>query len=324
MPIAEKRLCDELEAARFAVNLEPPYRPTSYNRLCSAVDSAQRGDDHSSAARLASSAPLAPTSPAHPDQTSMMNGDVRELVERALDLYVRLEYFVVGSTAGRMVIDESRVGRRRPVKSSDAEPQGAEEIDRRRILELRRAIYAPYRSPRYYTVPKTEAEKPQRVHNVISGRAVAQIVQSKPQHGAAPASTDRRMQLWKSTISTKLARIARSCGLCRPGGVVTCRHVPALLEAARLRIRIENVRNVATHADRALGSRTGRKRLGPAGARAAYEARAAAREESRELVSQRIKITRATLYTEAVELFDLACSEDPETRAYCYREESRP
>lgn len=109
--------------------------------------------------------------------------------------------------------------------------------------------------------------------------------------------------------------------MCRPHGAERCKHVPALLGAARLRIEIEEVRNIGGQAERELGSRTKRKRLGRIEVDLAAHRRDEAKTASRQLVVERIRITRSEVYEEAIDLFDLACSEDAETRAYCFREE---
>ena len=71
---------------------------------------------------------------------------------------------------------------------------------------------------------------------------------------------------------------------------------------------------------RELSSRTRRKRLGEDGVERARIVRDRAKEASRALVRRRMTITRSVVYEEAIELADLACSEDAETRAYCFRE----
>lgn len=255
---------------------------------------------------------------------------VRQDVERVLDLYVRLEYFSIGSTAGRMVIDESRVGRPRKRKEPERAPRSVEERDQQRNDALRRAVTAPPEAPKF---TNEDGSKMRRVAPLAS---VAQIVRSKSHsHSASPAITDRRMQTWKSTIATKLGRIARACvfcpmeeesvkaikGLVLGGNTdIRCIHAAALLKAAKLRIDLEHARNVAAQAERNLGSRTKRKRIGDQGVRTAETRRNEARERSTEISGRRIKITRSTVYEEALSLFVLACSEDEATRAYCFRE----
>lgn len=233
---------------------------------------------------------------------------VREDVERALDLYVRLEMFRIGSNMGRFTIDETRLSRKRP-KLESTEPSNAEERSERRISNIRRAVYAQPSAPSFTNHDGS------RMRRVAPLRDVASIVQVKGGHASARAATDGPLQLWKSTWDTKLSRIARMCVLRVP-----CPHVPALLDAACLRVEIEAERSSGSHAERELGSRTRRKRLGEDGVERARRVRDAAKEASRALVVRRMTITRSVVYEEAIDLADLACSEDAETRAYCFRE----
>lgn len=269
----------------------------------------QRGRHNLGGARSVSGAPTEPPSIIN-NRMHTDAAEVRKDVERVLDLYVRIEYFSSGSAAGRIVIDESRVPHRRPKRTVRA-PETIEERDAQRITELRRAIYAPPSDP------KLDVQGGADLRRVAPLRDVAQVVKPHSRHAVGLPHTDRRTQLWKSTVATKLARMNRACGLCRSG----CRHAKVLLEAAAIRVQLEAARNVARVCERDVGSRTRRRRLGELGVRRAEAKRAEAREASSELSSRRISITRSSLYGEALELFYLVCSDTVATRAYVFREE---
>lgn len=251
------------------------------------VDCAQRETDDDGGARRVASVPSARRTP-----QTMMN-DSRDDVERALDLYVRLDMFRIGSNMGRLVVHESRA-------------------------ELRKRHPELYRPP---TAPVMRLANGEKMRRVAPAKDVTHVVKVKSDfHGSNVAATDQRTQLWKSTIDTKLARIARSCVFCAPSSNSKCKHVPMLLDAARLRVEIEYVRSIGAQAERNLSSRTRRKRMGEHGVSEASAQRNSAKDLSHELVGRRIKITRSTLYEEAVDLFNLVCSENAEVRAYCFPE----
>lgn len=251
---------------------------------------------------------------------------VRQDVERIMELYVQLDYFSVGSAAGQFVIDETRVGRTRRRRIAPlAQPKNVEERDSRRTAEIRAAVYAPPEAPVVYSDCLSSDGKPVRLRRVAPLVDVVHTVRpgGGRGHTGGVIRTDRRMQLWKATIAKKIAKVASCCVFCKPilGDTSDpCLHAPLLIKAAELKVLLSEVRNIRKDADTALGSQTRRQQLGESGIRSAGVRRARARTHEDELSSMRRSIVHTLAYGQAVEMFDIACSMDAETRAYCYRE----
>jgi hypothetical protein len=141
--------------------------------------------------------------------------DVIRLIAR----YLRLE-FSIRSAAGRLVMDEDRVARKRRVVFDISEASEAETWDALRIAGIRDAVYAPPADP--------ARENGSRLRRVAPLRDVARIVRVRTTRSVSSGSSNARD--WRATVAQKLGSIPRG-------------EAVALLTAERLRVRLVITRN---------------------------------------------------------------------------------
>jgi hypothetical protein len=134
--------------------------------------------------------------------------------------------------------------------------------------------------------------------------------------------TGRQILDWQGTVGWALARMRRACGPCRTERRDGCIHVDRLLEAARLRNRLNYSRGLADVCTRQLGSETTRRSMSKAHRKVADQRRSAARRYIDSTAASRNSLIRTTVYADACEFFYLACSLNRETLQEVFREEA--
>lgn len=172
--------------------------------------------------------------------------DVIRLVAR----YLRLE-FSIRSAAGRLVIDETRMPRKRSVAFDISAASDAEIWDALRTSNIRRAVYAKPTDPALEVQPDEFGNHARRVAPLAE---VARIVKVRSTRTTGSGRSDARD--WRATVAQKLGSIPQD-------------EARALLTAERLRIALVTTRNRLEEARRirerlrggARGARTDRRKV---------------------------------------------------------------
>jgi hypothetical protein len=218
--------------------------------------------------------------------------DVIRMVAR----YVNSE-FSIRSTAGKLVIDEGRLARKRGADVDLDRATMPEVLDAIRTAEIRRAVYAPRR--RRFDV---RGERGGTLICVAPGRDVAQIVSGRPTRSSVDVVDSRN---WRAHVASMLAKIPKD-------------EEAALLGGAEIRNRLLEVRNQLEQ------TRTEAERL-KRGGRAARNLRRHADERVAELRSResfesdRLKrLVRSTAYRHGVDHLLIECTRSRENEAYCF------
>jgi hypothetical protein len=226
---------------------------------------------------------------------------LRRRVERMIDAYVRLE-FSMRSAAGRMVVDETRLLKKRRVDVDLDTASETEVLDAIYRASIRRAVFAPPSAPVYTNRDGTPMRR------VVPARDVANIIRSRSSHGASGCGDDVRN--WRGTVAQKLSQLTRE-------------QQSAVLEVAKLRLELRLVSNQLA----AARSSVGRLKRGGRDARA-LRARAEARVlelRTREVaIADRKKtVARSGAHRTAIDRLVVICTKTPEIEAYCFRETER-
>jgi hypothetical protein len=229
---------------------------------------------------------------------------VRSAVVRMVARYVALrQRGRIRSAAGQIAIDESRTGR---LRITDADLDGLTDVqtlDLIALASLRRAIYA---APEKRTDVRYASGNLMR--SVAPLRVIAQIVRSRPARHSASSPEDSELNLWLTTVASKLHHIPRENAL-------------AILEAETRRFRLVEIRNELQAARSAVQRfRSGGKNA--KNLRRLADERVAEIRSREAFESDRLtRLVRTRLYKDGLELLWRVCTETPEIEAYCFGEE---
>jgi hypothetical protein len=218
-------------------------------------------------------------------------------VIRMVQKYVEKD-FSIRSTAGKLVIHEGRLARKRGADIDIDRTSGPEILDAIQTAEIRRAVYAP--PPRRTDVRGRDGE-PMRI--VAPLRDLTQVVTGRPTRSGDVGSTDVRN--WRAQVASMLSEIGRD-------------EQAALIIGAKIRIELQTLRNQLEQAR----SEAGRLKAGGRKARdlrRQADARVAdlwSREASE---SDRLKrLVRSSPYRHGVDHLLIVCTKSREREAYCF------
>lgn len=223
--------------------------------------------------------------------------DVLRMVQR----YVEKE-FSIRSAAGKLVIDEGRLARKRGSDIDiDIDRATAPEIlDAIRTAEIRRAVYAPI-SKRTDVLGRDG--RPMRA--VAPRRAVAAIVNVHPTRSSAGDGNDERN--WRANVAAMLAKIPRAEEM-------------ALLGGARLRQHLQEIRNLLEQ-DRSELERLKRGSRHARNLRRLVEIRVSQKRAAETAKGAELKnLVRSAEYRDGVDHLLDVCTRSREIERYCFGE----
>jgi hypothetical protein len=228
-----------------------------------------------------------------PNTLSASRADVIRMVAR----YVQLAYSP-RSMAGRLVVDESRLARKRETEIELDSASSVQILDAIRTAMIRRAVYAPPVAP---TVTNDQGEA---IRRVMPAKAVAPIVRMGSHRGGGSDSGGDTRD-WRGTVSQKLAAIPRDAA-------------QALVKAEEIRCELLTVRNQLSAARSDVG------RLRGSG-KQTRNLRRDAEARVFELKSQETKLgaslealTHSDAYRTGVADLLTVCTRTPQITAYCF------
>lgn len=256
---------------------------------------------HSVTLPLVRKAPDAITADDLHDEMHDQRTDVRSDVVRMLSRYVLLSgESSMRSIAGRIAIDETRVGRQRPGSELVAELEGlsyVEALDAFARAYLRKALYAQPELPQHL-VDDEGRPRPR----TMPRRDAVQIVRGRPSRHAASGNSARD---FTATVAMKLARLPRS------SEVAVVRAEQIKLERVVLGNQLQRCRS--EHGRLAGGGKNAKRLRAEKGAEIAT---LRAREEAFDIELR--SLTRTLVYRRGLELLAVYCTEAADVEAICF------
>jgi hypothetical protein len=296
-------------------SVDESFGSTTYKPLCHTLDREPRKAHDFATLELLREAPPTPAEDQSETDMTDQRTPVREDVVRMLKRFVEVEYFGVRSGSGRLVIDESRMPRKRRGQTAEeirefvATASAPEVMDAIVTANIRRAVYASPAARNEAPTPGPFVMPGDRLHCVAPRNDVSNVVSIKAGRGGnAAAATDRDAQLWKSTVAAKLARIPKV-------------EQRAVISAEILRLELVEIRNALQAARTAVERLRGGKKRARVEHRPAEDRRSALAAIEEKKSDQLKALVRTTVYRDGLDRLWYLCAADEAVRVYMFREE---